>query len=420
MGRADSPLRDRMVFLVGAQRSGTNWLQRMLATHPQVVALPSETQLFTSRVAGLAGRVQHGTLGSTATGSVFMERDVYLDALRAFYDAAFSGAATRLDSDALRVVERSPNHAEQLAHIAEVYPDSWVIHLIRDGRDVARSLVSQPWGPDSVREAADTWARSVRSARAAGKSLERYLEVRYEELVADPVSGMSTLCEFLGLDLSAATAEAVRCEAGVAYNTDPRRPVVGDGKWQVEWRRRELDDFDAVAGDVLSELGYPPATALRVTGRRLPIPAPVRRIIERRTASANRPVRQPLPMELRQRRVDALCAALAAGDAPAATALLAPNASVRIGSAAGRDRLARGAAGRALLTETLLAEGAWGRQHRGDVHVSGAVFTVVLTHERAQRTDDRLVIVSFDGDGQVVELDLYLFPLSAPPGQPSE
>src|SRR3954465_6216802 len=138
MGRADSPLRHRMVFLVGAQRSGTNWLQRMLGTHPDVVTLPSETQLFTVGIDVLAERVQHGVVGSTSTATVFMSRDAFLDAARDFCDAAFGGVADRLDPAARRVLERSPNHVERLELIGAVYPDAWIVHIVRDGRDVTR------------------------------------------------------------------------------------------------------------------------------------------------------------------------------------------------------------------------------------------------------------------------------------------
>src|SRR4051794_29917065 len=153
-----------MVFLVGAQRSGTNWLQRMLATHPDIATLPSETQLFNAGLAPFEVLVQHGLLGSPSTASVFMDRDDFLDATRNFCDRAFGGVADRLHPGALRVVERSPNHVEHLGLIGAVYPDAWFLHIVRDGRDVARSLQSQPWGPRTVREAAHRWARSVRSA----------------------------------------------------------------------------------------------------------------------------------------------------------------------------------------------------------------------------------------------------------------
>ena len=51
--------------------------------------------------------------------------------------------------------------------IAEVYPDARFVHIIRDGRDVARSIVAQPWGPATVKEAAKEWGDSVAAGRAA-------------------------------------------------------------------------------------------------------------------------------------------------------------------------------------------------------------------------------------------------------------
>jgi hypothetical protein len=408
--RDESPLRDRMVFLVGAQRSGTNWLQRLLATHPDVVALPSETQLFTVGIEVLAERVQHGVLSSTSTASVFMERREFVAAARAFCDTAFAGVADRLHPGARRVVERSPNHVEHLALIGEVYPDAWFVHIVRDGRDVARSLVSQRWGPRTVEDAADLWARSIRSARAAAPGLARYREVRYEDLLVDAGSGLAELFAFLGLDGSADVVAAVLGEAGVAYNTDRRRPEIGDGKWRDEWSRRDVATFDRVAGDVLDVLGYDTTLTPR-RGRLAPLRAArtrVRRSTERPAPAV--PTRPHLPMEVRQRRVDALCAALAAGNGTAAGELLAPDATVRLVSA-DTDERRRGEAARTLLAECCAAGGPWGEQVRGDVHVSEGEWTLVLGHRCAGTRTDRVLVVHFDGDERVANLTLYGFPL---------
>ena len=407
MGRVDSPLLDRMVFVVGAQRSGTNWLQRMLGTHPRVVSLPSETHLFTARVDAMADRVQHGAIGSTATSYVYMDRDAYLDALRSFYDAAFGAVASHLAPGALRIVERSPNHVEQLDHIAEVYPDAWVLHIIRDGRDVARSLVSQALGPTSIASAAELWVRAVRAGRAAAPSLRRYREVRYEELLAEPASGLTALFEFLDLDASPTTVAAALAEAGVAYNTDVQRPDIGDGKWRSEWNAHDLAEFEGVAGSLLAELGYPRlAPQGQLTFARLR--AGLRR--PRWTRPMTVPPTQ-ISMELRQRRVDALCAALASGDADAAVADLAPAALVRVVSA-GQDTLGRADAGRELLAKTTATEGGgWGEQRRGDVHVAETMFAVVLSHDGPAGGHDRLVVVHFDAQSRISELALYDFPL---------
>src|SRR3954447_3144554 len=150
MSRADSPLRDRMLFLVGTQRSGTNWLQGMLRLHPDVVALPSETQLLSFGMHLLDQFIQHGPMESWVTSRTFMERDAFADAARDFCDAVFGQLAENLEADAPYILERTPNNAERMDLVAEIYPDGRAVHIIRDGRDVARSLVSMAWGPQTV------------------------------------------------------------------------------------------------------------------------------------------------------------------------------------------------------------------------------------------------------------------------------
>ena len=410
MDSSASPLYDRLVFLVGAQRSGTNWLQRLLAAHPDVVALPGETQLFATGIEVLRQRVQHGVLTSPATATVFMDRSAFVVAARAFCDTAFGGVAERLRPGARRIVERSPNHVEHLEVIGSVYPDAWVVHIVRDGRDVARSLVSQPWGPRSVAEAASLWARSIRSAHEAAVHLARYREVRYEDLLGDPVEGLAELFRFLELNVDAEALDAVLAEAGVAFNTDRRRPQIGDGKWRAEWTGRDLAAFERVAGDVRASLGYPEAAATGTRTRQL-VRAAKRAASSRagRAATPHPPDRPYMPMGERQRRVDAVCAALALADASAVAKLLTEDCEVRVVSASG-DARARAVAGTVLL-EALADDGPWGEQVRGDVHLSPSTWTVVLSHRSRSVRQDRVVVIRFGRDDLVSSLTVYGFPL---------
>src|SRR5919108_388667 len=91
--------------------------------------------------------------------------------------------------------------------------------IIRDGRDVARSIAAQPWGPANVADAAREWRESVTAGRAAELGPDQLLEVRYERLLAQPEDEIRQLYEWLGLpsgerDLSYPLAEARR-EANV-------------------------------------------------------------------------------------------------------------------------------------------------------------------------------------------------------------
>ncbi|MGZ6801709.1 MAG: sulfotransferase family protein [Nocardioidaceae bacterium] len=175
---SDSPLQGRLVFVVGAPRSGTTWLQRALGAHPDVLVLPSETHLFSAGISQLRDQAQGGHVGSPSTGTWFMTAAAFAGAARAFCDAALGGYVQRVQPEAERVVERSPTHVWHLGLIADVYPDAYVVHIVRDGRDVVRSQVAQDWGPSTVQDAAAAGASALRRARAAAPRLERYLEVR--------------------------------------------------------------------------------------------------------------------------------------------------------------------------------------------------------------------------------------------------
>src|SRR5438477_12220346 len=99
-----------MIFLVGAMRSGTNWLQRMLATHPLIVPTPGETHLFSHGLVQLREIVHHGVADSPATASLYMDPDVFRDAIRDFCDVAYRGLLERSSGSPEYVLDRTPHH----------------------------------------------------------------------------------------------------------------------------------------------------------------------------------------------------------------------------------------------------------------------------------------------------------------------
>lgn len=253
-----------MIFCVGARRSGTYWLQRVVASHPDVAAVPSETYLFSRGLVPLGERFQHDAPESLEVGSVYMERGAYLDALRTFCDAVFGAFL----GEHRYVLERTPEHALALDLIGAVYPDAHVIHIVRDGRDVVRSLLSMEWGPDTVEEAAEEWRACVEAGRAAGPRLAHYREVRYEALLAQPAEHIRDLFEWLGVDASPAVVDAAVSEAGTASNVDPSSPEVATGKWRSELAPAQLAAFERIAGPTLAALGYGPTATRSAPGRR--------------------------------------------------------------------------------------------------------------------------------------------------------
>lgn len=362
-----------MIFNVGSRRSGTFWLQRIVGAHPDVASVPSETHLFSHGIAPLFERFQHGSPSSPEVGAVYVEREALITATRALCDTALE--PFRQGHPAL--AERTPLHVHHLELIAELYPEAGFVHIVRDGRDVARSLTRQDWGPESVAAAAEEWAGAVRAGRAGGAAVPVYHELRYEELLTTPRPVIERLYAALGLRLDEGAIESALREAAREENVGKSaRGGVGAGKWRDEWTADDLAAFDAVAGELLQELGYeaeaPEPGSVQMRPRR---PAP--------------PPGGP-PAAFDPSGTNAVIAAVSSGRAQEVLALASPDLRLWLGC--GRER--RTVEGEAVGTElerVLGGDAAFGsRQLAADTHPgfpwAGTTLVYEVDSEPVRRT----------------------------------
>ncbi len=186
------------IFVVGASRSGTTWVQAVLACHPDVVTT-NETRVIDALER--AGRY-HGPRDETGLHHLLDDdefdewrRDLWQRCRRALLSAR---------PEATRVLEKTPSHGRNIDLIRRISPGSRIVVVVRDPRAVVRSLVERrriagrTWAPRTVKEATDAWLGHVRDQLAACG--DDTLVVRQEDLVADP-SRFDTIVEFVGLDL---------------------------------------------------------------------------------------------------------------------------------------------------------------------------------------------------------------------------
>lgn len=97
-------------------------------------------------------------------------------------------------------VNKTPRYVMSLPMLQRLFPDMIFIHCIRDPRDVVASMLSRSWGPKSAEEGAQFWLACVNRADAFGRSApDRYIEIRYEELTADPQAVLSRTLGRLGI-----------------------------------------------------------------------------------------------------------------------------------------------------------------------------------------------------------------------------
>jgi hypothetical protein len=118
--------------------------------------------------------------------------------------------------------------------------------------------------PRRLGDFACQWEYEVRAARSFGSTVARgrYLELRYEDLVADPDRRLREVCGFLGLGFEPEMLEYHRGVDPSTLQDHPRLeqpPIMGLRDWREQMAPRDVERFEAVAGPLLAELGYPRA-----------------------------------------------------------------------------------------------------------------------------------------------------------------
>ncbi len=262
------------LFVVGAPRSGTTWVRRLLLDLPGVVG-GVESHFFTALGPALVSYDLTAASTRRIGLSQYVPRDELVGEIRRLW-GRWMGPLVTAAPDARVLVEKTPGHALLLDQIVDVLPRSRFVHVVRDGRAVVASLLAaaegwgKEWAPRRTRHAARLWVKHVEAARAAGARLgpERYLEVRYESLHADAAARLREIARFAGIEASdEQVALAVR-----RHDAENVRAGQGGDDWAAEpkgflggatpegWRRQLTWSQRATvwrhARHVLRSLGY--------------------------------------------------------------------------------------------------------------------------------------------------------------------
>jgi Sulfotransferase family len=169
--------------------------------------------------------------------------------------------------------DKTPTYVRHLPLLHRLFPWTRSVHIIRDGRDVALSTLEWAskgkgpgrlnlWQENRVAVCALWWRWLVGTARRDGTNLspDHHRELRYESLVADPEMELRGLARFLDLPFA---PEMLTYHVGRMQNEPSPSakgawlpPTPGLRDWRTQMAPRDAELFEAIAGDVLSELGY--------------------------------------------------------------------------------------------------------------------------------------------------------------------
>jgi len=278
------PSEARPIFIVGVHRSGTTLLRYMLGSHSGIYIPPESDfipyfflhdpsgELSDERITRMLRiifdryRFVKEWQGDPPTPSQFTA-SLPDRTPAAFLDALYGAYAKQYGAE--RWGDKTPIYASYLALIHQIFPNAQFLHIIRDGRDAALSMLDKYEREEfhvDVFFAARNWVRRIRRAQRAGSQIgpRLYYELRYERLIKDPEGELRAVCEFLGetfepgmLEYHRVARERIAPDSHFfsSVRNPPSRQRMG--RWQHEMSVKDQRLVQFVAGRLLAELGYP-------------------------------------------------------------------------------------------------------------------------------------------------------------------
>ncbi len=259
------------IIIGGASRSGTTLMRVILDAHPHIACGPE------IKVLNMIGRLWYTCHDDTMQhilGSYGLDGPQLNRSFAAFCHSFIE--QFQHSQGARRWAEKTPINITQLGFFASVFPKAKLVHLLRDGRDVACSLVGQDWIDINTKK--KVWyTRDIRAAALYWKTVltqtrtqifenaairANYIEVVYEDLVQRPEAVLRDLMAFLGEPFVPELLRHHEQEhrfSEAESSTEQVQQAIHQrslGRWERDMSPQDKEIFKQVAGDTLVELGY--------------------------------------------------------------------------------------------------------------------------------------------------------------------
>ena len=277
-------IRERPIFIVGVGRSGTSLLHSILASHPEIY-FPPETGLL--RRLFLSGRLRNGiTRESLKELWEVLSTDARFSRLKISTGEEL-GHMLELNGDAIsgpeayaRIMsflaypkpmfgDKDPRLVESLPQIHVAWPNAYIIHVIRDPRDIVASKKLAKWSrgrPLWHYLLANRVQYSVGRNDGTGLFNDHYIEVFYEELLLNEVSVLRRLCQSLGIEfvqeMLSFSEEAKRLvtDEERTWKKETLGPLLKSnfGKWRSQLSILEIASTETVCAAAIDDNAFCP------------------------------------------------------------------------------------------------------------------------------------------------------------------
>jgi hypothetical protein len=267
------------LFVIGVGRSGTTLLQSMLNAHSDVAFTP-ETHFLYHYLSPLNRNVPPSNpeeLLSQIGKDPSLNRlklDFPSIALKLKYDrdiwVHFFHEYLRAYAKKEKVGnigDKDPMNSGLLTVIKQHFPDAWIVHIIREPRDVLLSRLKSAWGKKYPLLAhLGDHKVSLEKALREGPELfgEKYLETRYEDLIADPENEMKRICRELPIEFEEGMLNFEKSSSQLVSREEQQwkgnifgKIMHGNtNKWKKGLTAFQKNLSGLILGDLIEKLGY--------------------------------------------------------------------------------------------------------------------------------------------------------------------
>jgi hypothetical protein len=302
IGQSAKPIdSSNVVFLVGAGRSGTTLLYKLLCLHPRVAYISNFENRSTASPPGLACRLVAPRIDAKLAmwfrqggNAYFVNRPWFnrafptpnegeaiyrrcglpLSPPRDYVPSLATARRLRQGFERIRrgaraqvfLSKRTANN-RRIRQLDAIFPAARYVHIVRDGREVTQSLAAVEWwddhtvwwdgrkareieqaGEDRLTICARNWVHEVNEldSQLVRIPAERRVDLRFEQLLRDPLAEVERVVHFLGLEWTTPYRAAIESLQLHPLESPSHR----------QWTAEQLEAVLRETRPTLSSLGY--------------------------------------------------------------------------------------------------------------------------------------------------------------------
>jgi Sulfotransferase family len=281
----------RLVWMFGSPRTGSTWLMQLFSELPGVAVIDeSYVPLHLVPIDHTVPEGEYFAQGQRSRDPHYFFARRYMPELQPeLRGMILRGFVRQLEelgqtTDPRWLVIKEPNGSHAADSVMSLFPESRLLFLVRDGRDVIDSLIDAMLARDSwwqqsqvseeprivgermafIRHHANLWLQRTEAVQRAYTATPQALrlQVGYEALLADTVSGFERMLDWLGMEVDpGAVRAAVQKRAFSSIPAEQKGPgkrarSATPGQWRERLRPAEIDLVESIMGPKLRELGY--------------------------------------------------------------------------------------------------------------------------------------------------------------------